>query len=121
MAATTGNTIALGALTAAVAANTTALSVNSAFSLIPFKGGGIVPHAASGYMVPGNDYSDRTPVLVSSGELILNRAQQGNLAEQLSGGGLGNMQLEARVSAEDLIFVLNNNGLRRGYGKFIHD
>lgn len=121
VAATTGNTIALGALTAAVAANTTALSVNSAFSLIPFKGGGIVPHAASGYMVPGNDYSDRTPVLVSSGELILNRAQQGNLAEQLSGGGLGNMQLEARVSAEDLIFVLNNNGLRRGYGKFIHD
>lgn len=121
VAATTGNTIALGALTAAVAANTTALGVNSAFSLIPFKGGGIVPHAASGYMVPGNDYSDRTPVLVSSGELILNRAQQGNLAEQLSGGGIGNMQLEARVSAEDLIFVLNNNGLRRGYGKFIHD
>lgn len=119
VAATTGNTIALGALTAAVAANTTALSVNSAFSLIPFKGGGIVPHAASGYMVPGNDYSDRTPVLVSSGELILNRAQQGNLAEQLSGGGLGNMQLEARVSAEDLIFVLNSNGRRRGIGKLI--
>lgn len=115
---TTANTVAIGALTAAVAANTTALGVNSAFSLIPFARGGIVPHAANGFIIPGTDYADHTPVLVQSGELILNRAQQGNLASQLEGGGF-NGELTARVSAEDIIFVLNNNGMRRGYGKFI--
>lgn len=118
VAATTGNTIALGALTAAVAANTTALGINSAFSLIPFKGGGIVPHAASGYMVPGNDYSDRTPVLVSSGELILNRAQQGNLAEQLSGGGdsLGGVPY---VMGEQIFLGLQSFLQRSGRGELI--
>ena len=115
----TANTISLNALTAAVLANTAAINVNSAFSLIPFKNGGIVPHAASGYLVPGNDFSDKTPVLVSSGELILNKAQQGAIAEQLQGGGGFGGELTARVTAEDIIFVLNNNGLRRGYGKFI--
>ena len=117
----TANTISLNALTAAVLANTAAINVNSAFSLIPFKNGGIVPHAASGYLVPGNDFSDKTPVLVSSGELILNKAQQGAIAEQLQGGGGFGGELTARVTAEDIIFVLNNNGLRRGYGKFIND
>ena len=115
----TANTISLNALTAAVLANTAAINVNSAFSLIPFKNGGIVPHAASGYLVPGNDFSDKTPVLVSSGELILNKAQQGAIAEQLQGGGGLGGELTARVSAEDIIFILNNNGMRRGYGKFI--
>jgi hypothetical protein len=51
----------------------------------------------------------------------LNRAQQGNIAAQLEGGAIGNMVLTTRVSAEDLIFVLNNNGNRRGYGNFIDD
>ena len=48
-----------------------------------FKSGGIVPHAAGGWVVPGNDTSDRTLIAASSGELILNKAQQGVLAAQL--------------------------------------
>lgn len=81
--------------------------------------GGIV-HAASGYFVPGNSYSgDRVPALLNSGELVLNKAQQGNLASQLAGGALGNLQLEATVTGEQIRFVLNNNGRRTGRGEMI--
>jgi hypothetical protein len=58
--------------------------------------------------------------MVNSGELILNRAQQGNLASQLEGGGLGDLQLELRVDAEEFIIMLNNNGKRRGLGRLIN-
>lgn len=91
----------------------TIAAIKSATSTQKFANGGIVQ---------GNTYSgDQIDIKANAGEVVLTRAQQGNLAEQLSGGGIGNMQLEARVSAEDLIFVLNNNGLRRGYGKYIKD
>ena len=79
---------------------------------------------AAGGIVPGNSFNDQLRASdygISSGELILNRAQQGNIAAQLEGGAIGNMVLTTRVSAEDLIFVLNNNGNRRGYGNFIDD
>ena len=90
-------------------------------SLFKFANSGIVPHAANGYYVPGNRFSgDTTPILANAGELILNKAAQGNLASQLSGGGLGNLQLETRIDAEELIIMLNNNGLRRGLGRFIN-
>jgi hypothetical protein len=92
------------------------------FSKFLFAGGGVIPHAATGYYVPGNNYSgDTTPVLANAGELVLNKAQQGILAAHLEGGGIGNLQLETRVGAEDLIFVLNNNASRRGFGEFIDD
>jgi hypothetical protein len=77
-------------------------------------------HAATGTIVPGNNYSgDRVPALVNSGELILNRAQQGNIASQLQGGGLQNMNLQAIVTGEQLRFVLNTNSRRRGKGEYV--
>lgn len=94
----------------------TAISVTSSIPF--FRSGGIVPHAADGWRVPGHDYADRTPVLVSSGELILNKAQQGNLASQLS-GGIGNLNLTAEVDAEKIIFAVNNRGKRTGRGEMV--
>jgi hypothetical protein len=59
--------------------------ISSATSFIPFFAkGGIIPHAARGLVIPGNDFSDRTPVFASAGELILNKAAQGNIASQLT-------------------------------------
>ena len=50
-----------------------------------FKNGGIVPHAAGG-TVAGTHYSgDVTPILANAGEVVLNRAQVGNLASSLQG------------------------------------
>ena len=83
-----------------------------------FRNGGIVPHAANGYYVPGNNYSgDVTPVLANAGELILNRAAQNSIASQLSGGGMQNLHLTASVSGEDIILSVNNALKRRNKGE----
>jgi hypothetical protein len=84
-----------------------------------FKTGGIVPHAANGMVIPGNNYSDNVPILASSGELILNKAAQGNLASQLSGGTLGDLNLSAIIRGEQIRLVLNNNGRRTGRGEYV--
>ena len=110
--ALTANTVALGALTVAMWANVTT-------NLIPFMKTGGIAHAAQGF-VPGNNYSDNVPLMVSSGELILNRAQQGNLASQLEGGaGLGELNLSAVIRGEQIRLVLNNNGRRTGRGEYV--
>jgi hypothetical protein len=44
---------------------------------------------------------------VNSGELILNRAQQGIIASELEGSGLGNLHLEARMDTEEIVFSVN--------------
>ena len=114
-------TTSMTANTAAIIANTAALTANSMSHVIPFMmANGGVAHAASGYSVPGNHFSgDMVPLMVNSGELILNRAQQGNLASQLTGGGLAGLQLEAVVRGEDLRFILNSNGRRTGRGEIV--
>jgi len=82
-------------------------------------GGGIVPHAANGMYVGGRRFSsDLTPVWANAGELILNKAAQGNIASQLT-GGMGNMQMEAVISGEQIRLVLNNNSRRHGRGEYI--
>ena len=91
-------------------------------SLFRLAGGGVV-HAATGFngIVPGNHFSgDNIPALLNAGEVVLNRAQAGVIANALEGAGLSNLQLETRVDAEDLIIMINNNGMRRGLGKFIN-
>ncbi len=50
---------------------------------------------------------------------ILNRAQQGNIASQLQGGGMQNMNLQAIVTGEQLRFILNTNSRRRGKGEYV--
>lgn len=113
-------TSSIGLNTAALIANTTALGANSATNLIPFARGGIV-RAAGGHMFGGNSFSgDLIPAAVNSGELILNRAQQGNVASQLEGmGTLNNLALSTEVSGETLRFVLNANGRRTGRGEMV--
>jgi hypothetical protein len=81
--------------------------------------GGGIPKAAGG-MLGGNSFSgDNIPVLVNSGELILNRAQQGNLASQLGGSGISDLHLSTDINAESLRLVLNNNGRRTGRGEYV--
>ena len=135
-AAVTANTAALGGSTVAGAAGgaaglaglagglgTAGLVVGGAallgsiFGL--FHNGGIV-RAASGYTVPGNYGYDAVPAMLTSGELVLNRAQQGVLADALqSGGGNGNLRLETYVSGRDLRIVLNNESQGRLKGKYV--
>jgi hypothetical protein len=78
-------------------------------------------HFATGGIVPGNDYSDSTPVFVSSGELILNKAQQNAIAGQLQGGGNGGGVITGTVTGSTIYLALanfakQNNKLAAGNG-----
>ena len=85
-----------------------------------FNSGGIVPHAAQGYFVQGNTYSgDTTPILANAGELILDKASQGNLASQLQqneGGGGG---LVGVITGEQIHLVHNRYLKRSGQGELV--
>ena len=131
IAATTGNTAMLTANATALGALATAISFNSATNMIPFfSGGGIVPKAANGIVVPGNSFSGdrlRMPILdgggmigVNSGEVILNRAQAGNLEAQLEGGGMaGGGVMQPYVDGEKIFLGMNNTSKRMGRGEIV--
>jgi len=85
-----------------------------------FASGGTVPHAANGYFIGGSHFSgDVTPIMANAGELVLNKAQQGNLASQLQGGGMQNLNLTATIKGEQIRLALNNNGRRTGRGEYV--
>ncbi len=83
-------------------------------------------HAAGG-IVGGNSPSGDNllmgttgvPALVNSGELVLNRAQQGNLASQLERGGLTQTAHAPYVSGEAIYLGLSNYLRGRGYGEIV--
>ena len=107
-----------------IASLVTIITATSSAKSVPIigwllAGGGIV-HAANGYTVPGNNYSgDMVPAMLNSGELVLNRAQQGNLAAQLEGNNLQNLNLTATIRGEQIRLALNNNGRRTGRGEYV--
>jgi hypothetical protein len=74
---------------------------------------------AEGGIIPGNNYNDGLVANVSSGELILNRAQQNSIASQLSNNGIGNLQLEAYIDGEDIRLAVRNANRRRGRGEYV--
>ena len=119
IATTTSNTIAVGALTASIGGLIASINTNT-FSHFLFAGGGIVPHAASGFIIPGNDHADMTPIFAQSGELILNKAQQGVIANELQASEGGGQAVGAPYATGETIFLGVNNYLRRaGYGEIV--
>ena len=124
--------------TAAILTLEAAIWANTAASWFPFANGGIVPKfagggligkAAGGMMIPGNSYSGdnlRMPVDggrgwigVNSGELILNKSQQNNLANAIQGNSFENLNLTATIRGEQIRLALNNNGRRTGRGEYV--
>ena len=114
------NTAAITALTGAVIANTAAVTTNTITPSI-FAGGGVV-HAASGYVGGSHFSGDLVPALLNSGELVLNQAQQGNLASQLmaasmiNGGGGGGHDY---VSGQNIFLGTNNYLKGSGQGQLV--
>ena len=77
---------------------------------------------SEGGFVPGNSYSGDNiyggNAMVNSGELVLNRSQQNNLANALQGSA-SNMQLSAHVSGEQIVLVANRHLKRSGKGELV--
>lgn len=105
------------------------LAIIGVQSSIPFFAKGGIVRAAGGMMIPGNSMSGdrlRLPVDggrgmigVNSGELILNRSQQGVLANALSGNAFDNLELTASLNGEDIVFAIDNASRRRGKGTMV--
>ena len=92
-------------------------AISAADTFIPFARGGIV-RAAGGFSVPGNNYSgDRVPALLNSGELVLNKAQQGNLASQLEGGAAAAANTQPYINGEQIYLGLQAYMRRSGLGE----
>ena len=86
-------------------------------------------HSLTGYaqggIVQGNSYSGDNMMFggdglygLNSGELVLTKAQQGNLASQLSGGAQ-NLQLDGVISGENIHIVHNRYLKRTGQGELV--
>ena len=75
---------------------------------------------AEGGIIPGNNHSDGLIAHVSSGELILNRAQQGVIASAITQNERGPQSFgSARVSGEQIYIALNNYLRRSGHGEMV--
>ena len=99
------------ALNLNTASNSAAATSNVAETAIDIlmAHGGVIPHAALGFAIPGTHYSgDTTPILANAGELILNKAQQGNLASQLQSDQTQPSSLRPYVSGQDIFLGTNN-------------
>lgn len=104
------NTVAMDALTAALWTT----------GFFGFSQGGVV-HAANGFsgVVPGNHFSgDNVPALLDSGEVVLNRAQQGVIAGALQGGGQ-TVHVVGKLSGESIFICAENWAKRTGKGEFV--
>ena len=86
-----------------------------------FASGGTVPHAANGYFIGGSHFSgDVTPIMANAGELVLNKAQQGVIANQLQGGNNNNVEnRQPYVNGESIYLGLNNYLKRTGRGEIV--
>ena len=75
---------------------------------------------AGGGIVGGNTPSgDLQPVLLNSGELVLNKAQQGALASQLQDSRVVTASGTPYVTGEEIYLGLSNYLRRRGYGEIV--
>lgn len=75
---------------------------------------------AEGGIIPGNNHNDGLIAHVSSGELILNRAQQGVIAGALTESGSGrSTSRQPYVSGEQIYLGLNNYLRRSNRGELV--
>ena len=83
------------ALAAAAVAGIVALISSSSKKIPKFANGGIV--------AGGDGSGDRVHALVNPGELILNKAQQGRLANHLTSASNLRVEVEGRIRAKDIL------------------
>ena len=95
-----------------LAAGTAALAttISTVHSLTGFENGG---------EIKGNSFSgDNIPIMANAGEVVLTRAQQGNLASQLEGAAT-NVHVTGEVQGTKLVLVINRALKVAGKGELV--
>lgn len=129
--------VATMALSYAQAANSPAVT-GTGWGWIAFAASGVatmlssiaaIKQATSGYadggIIKGNTYSgdlisaNGGSIGLNAGEVILNRAQQGNLASQLEDSRLQKETNQPYVTGELLFLAMNNYAKRKGMGEIV--
>jgi hypothetical protein len=105
-------------LTITTAINATQ-EVQTAVSAIPFLHTGGVVRAATGTVVPGNFGFDAVPAMLTSGEVVLNKAQQGALASELQDSGINGLHIVGEIDCEKIILGVNRVFTRKGEGELV--
>jgi len=87
-----------------------ATTISTIHSLTGFENGG---------QVSGSSFSgDNIPIMANAGEVVLTRAQQGNLAAQLQGSG-SNVHVTGELRGESIYLAVNRSLKRRGKGELV--
>ena len=87
-------------------------------------------HSATGYakggIVEGNSYSGDNMMFggdglygLNAGELVLTKSQQNSLAQQLSGNGMGNINVSGRISGTDILLSADRAAQASGRGQLV--
>lgn len=132
----TASAMAVQAIEKVVAAKSAETVVNSAASAAqnPFVGwllvGGAVasalaaltqiPSFAEGGVVPGSNFRDGIAARLSSGEMVINPADQKKLFDSIHSGNLGGGgSARSVITGEQIVTVVNNYGRRTGRGTIL--
>lgn len=112
-ASTNANTAGTGwgqAGMAAAGAAAMATTISTIHSLTGFENGG---------EIKGNSYSgDNIPIMANAGEIVLTRAQAGNVAAALQGSG-NNVHVTGELRGESIYLAVNRSLKRRGKGELV--
>jgi hypothetical protein len=97
-------------------------TISAIHSATGYAEGGIVNYNGGGGVIPGNSYSgDKLRMIgVNSGEIIMNTAQQNNVANALlsrQGGGM--IEAQPYTTGELMFLGLNNTTRRQGKGEIV--
>lgn len=74
---------------------------------------------AEGGIIPGHNFTDGITARVSSGEMIINEADQKRLYDSIHSGSYGGGTANSVIRGEDLVTVINNYGRRTGRGEIL--
>ena len=84
-----------------------------------YAGGGIASGMGGG-TITGTTYSnDQIPIMANAGEVILNKAQQATLAQNLQGNDGGGMRVVGEIQGEKIVLVANRYFKRTGQGEIV--
>ena len=96
-------------------------TISAIKSATGYANGGVVNYNGGGGVIPGNSYSgDKLRMIgVNSGEIIMNTAQQNNVANALLSRQEGGVDVQPWVDGEKIFLGMNNTTRRQGRGEIV--